>query len=67
MAQRFKGYGLIESAGEVQGPQGFQGKLAGLLLDHPGQLRNERAVLAVTDEPQSGLPGPAIFVAQEFD
>ena len=51
MVERLQGRRFIQPADQVQRPERLEGELPGFVRDHPLQLRHDRRILAVADQP----------------
>ena len=67
MVERLQGRRFIQPSGEVQRPKCLEGDLPGFLRDQLLQLRHDRRILAVADQPQCRLPRPFIGIGQPLD
>jgi hypothetical protein len=68
VTEKFAREWFVETAAEMEGPESFEGELAGGVT---GQFRAKRGedcgVAALCEDLAGALAPPAVFMAEEFD
>ena len=65
MIERMQRERLVETAAEVDRPEGLERGLPRVLVEHRPQQRQHRSIASVTEEPQRHLAMPAVAVLEQ--